>query len=55
MASRENYQSVDFTAPGSFTEEIEGPAVDKNGNLFAVSFQYKETIGKITPGKYSKY
>ena len=43
------YVSSDFTAPGSFTAEAEGPAVDKKGNLYAVSFDYKETIGKVTP------
>ena len=43
------YESSDFTAPKSFTAEAEGPAVDKNGNLYAVSFDYKETIGKVSP------
>ena len=39
----------DFTESGSFTKEAEGPAVDKKGNLYAVSYEYKETIGKLTP------
>ncbi|WDE99244.1 SMP-30/gluconolactonase/LRE family protein [Lentisphaera profundi] len=43
------YTSSDFTAPGSFTAEAEGPAVDAAGNLYAVSFDHKETIGKISP------
>jgi sugar lactone lactonase YvrE len=43
------YQSSDFTKPGSFTTEVEGPAIDSKGNLYAVSYDYKETIGKVTP------
>jgi sugar lactone lactonase YvrE len=43
------YQVSDFTQPGSFTAQVEGPAVDKYGNLYAVSFDYKETIGKLSP------
>lgn len=43
------YQVSDFTPPGSFTAEAEGPAVDQFGNLYAVSFEYKETIGKVSP------
>ncbi len=38
-----------FTAEGSFTAEIEGPAVDQKGNIFAVSFARKPTIGRVTP------
>ena len=48
------YVTSDFTAPGSFTAEAEGPAVDKNGNLYAVSFDHKETIGKVTPDGQGK-
>ena len=40
-------QSVDFTEENSFTAGIEGPAVDKEGNLFAVNFNHDGTIGKI--------
>lgn len=54
--STDLYQSSDFTAPGSFTAEAEGPAVDAQGNLYAVSYDYKETIGKVTPeGKGSVF
>ncbi|MGI4021370.1 MAG: SMP-30/gluconolactonase/LRE family protein [Janthinobacterium lividum] len=38
-----------FTAKNSFTTGVEGPAVDKNGNLYAVNFDHDGTIGKITP------
>ena len=43
------FESRNFTEIGSFTAEAEGPAVDKDGNLYAVSFHHKETIGRITP------
>ncbi len=43
------YQSQDFTEEGSFTKGIEGPAVDAEGNIYAVNFQKQGTIGKITP------
>lgn len=43
------YRSKNFTAPGTFTAEAEGPAVDKEGSLYAVSFSYKETVGKVSP------
>lgn len=55
-SSTDLYQSSDFTSPGSFTAEAEGPAVDAMGNLYAVSYDYKETIGKVTPeGKGSVF
>ena len=37
------------TEPGLFNGGIEGPACDKEGNLYAVSFGHKGTIGKVTP------
>lgn len=43
------FVSKTLTAPGSFTSGVEGPAVDKDGNLYAVNFQKQGTIGKITP------
>ncbi len=42
-------KSKDFTEPGSFTQGIEGPAVDANGNIYAVNFKEEGTIGKVTP------
>ncbi|MEM9671700.1 MAG: SMP-30/gluconolactonase/LRE family protein [Bacteroidota bacterium] len=42
------YQSQDFTAEGGFTKGIEGPAVDTEGNLYAVNFQEQGTIGRVT-------
>ena len=38
-----------LTAEGNFTAEIEGPACDAQGNIYAVSFARKPTIGKVTP------
>ena len=43
------YVPTPLTAVNSFTGEIEGPAVDKQGYVFAVSFQRKETIGRVSP------
>ena len=47
--SEELYKSTDFTAVNSFTSGAEGPAVDKDGNLYAVNYSKEGTIGKITP------
>lgn len=38
-----------FTAEHSFTEHIEGPACDAEGNVYAVSFERQPTVGKVTP------
>lgn len=40
--------SVDFTAENLFSRNIEGPAFDKNGNLYVVNFERNGTIGKVT-------
>jgi len=43
-----------LTPKDSFTIGVEGPGVDKDGNLYAVNYQHDGTIGKITPdGKAS--
>lgn len=42
-------QSHDFTPEGSFTEGIEGPATDYEGNIYAVNYGEDGTIGKVTP------
>jgi sugar lactone lactonase YvrE len=41
------FQSTDLVAEQSFTEGIEGPAVNKAGELFAVNFKQQGTIGKV--------
>ncbi|MBL8230679.1 MAG: SMP-30/gluconolactonase/LRE family protein [Bryobacterales bacterium] len=45
----ELWKARPFTEAGSFTAEIEGPAVDREGNLYAVSFARKPTIGRVSP------
>ncbi|MBT8205402.1 MAG: SMP-30/gluconolactonase/LRE family protein [Eudoraea sp.] len=44
---QESRKSWDFTAEGVFTPGIEGPAVNKNGELFAVNFSKEGTIGRV--------
>ncbi len=38
-----------FTAEKSFTAGVEGPACDRDGNVFAVNFAREQTIGKVAP------
>ena len=38
-----------FTPTGSFTPGVEGPACDREGNVYAVNFERQQTIGKVTP------
>jgi gluconolactonase len=38
-----------FTEEGLFTEGIEGPACDREGNVYAVNFAKEGTIGRTTP------
>jgi sugar lactone lactonase YvrE len=50
------YQSKAFTPANSFTHGVEGPAVDKSGNVYAVNFSHEGTIGIMTPsGKPSLF
>lgn len=43
------WKATPLTVSGAFTKEIEGPACDRAGNIFAVSFARKTTIGRVTP------
>lgn len=45
----EFYTSEPFTSNSEFTSGIEGPAVDKEGNVYVVNFGEAGTIGKVTP------
>lgn len=45
----ELYKSSLVTPVNSFTSGVEGPAVDKAGNVYAVNYESQGTIGKITP------
>ncbi len=50
------FKSVEFTPVNSFTHGVEGPAVDKFGNVYSVNFSSQGTIGIITPsGKPSVF
>lgn len=41
-------QSKDFTAENLFSRNIEGPAVDKKGQLFVVNYGKDGTVGKVS-------
>ena len=43
------FQAEDFTAENLFTNNIEGPAFDKSGDLYVVNFQKDGTIGLVKP------
>jgi sugar lactone lactonase YvrE len=49
FSSEELFVAKALTAEHSFTQAIEGPACDRDGNIYAVSFARTPTIGKITP------
>jgi gluconolactonase len=44
-----------FTDDNGFTAGIEGPACDKDGNIYAVNFARQQTIGKVTPDAKSEF
>jgi gluconolactonase len=44
----ELYKSTLFT-PVKSSIEVEGPGVDRDGNIYAVNYNHKGTIGKVTP------
>ncbi len=46
---KELFKASVFTAPNTFTSGAEGPAVDKEGILYAVNFSREGTIGRVTP------
>ncbi|HET7119365.1 MAG TPA: SMP-30/gluconolactonase/LRE family protein [Hanamia sp.] len=48
ISTEELYKSKDFTPLNSFTHGVEGPAVDKYGNVYAVNFDHEGTIGRVT-------
>jgi gluconolactonase len=43
------YVATDHTAENLFTNNIEGPAFDKNGNLYVVNFGNNGTVGIVKP------
>jgi gluconolactonase len=48
-AQSQYYEARDLTAENIFSENIEGPNVDKDGALFVVNFQKDGTIGFVHP------
>jgi gluconolactonase len=48
-AESELFKAEPFTPEGAFTEGIEGPACDREGNVYAVNFAKQQTIGRTTP------
>lgn len=46
---RSLFVAQDHTAENLFTNNIEGPAVDKDGKLFVVNYQKDGTIGLVNP------
>ena len=38
---------IDFTPEGSFTNGIEGPATDFEGNIYAVNFEEEEPLEEL--------
>ena len=48
-ATTQLYVATVFTPVGSFTDGVEGPACDRDGNLYAVNYARQHTIGKVTP------
>ncbi len=50
------FTATDLTPEDSFSENCEGPNVDKAGNLYVVNYQRNGTVGVITPeGKASVF
>jgi signal peptidase len=49
LAAPKLFESAQVTPSGEYTFGIEGPAVDRDGNLFVVNFGKPGTIGKLAP------
>ncbi len=45
--NRSLFRAYDFTAENLFSRNIEGPAVDREGNLYVVNYEKEGTIGLI--------
>ena len=56
LSQAQYYIARDFTAENSFSENIEGPNVDRHGNLLVVNYINDGTIGLVKPnGKASLF
>ncbi len=49
LAEEPLFVAKPLTTDGLFTKGIEGPAVDRDGFVFAVNFGKQQTIGKVSP------
>jgi gluconolactonase len=49
LREEELFKADGFTEPGLFTEGIEGPACDREGNVYVVNFGEQGTIGRVSP------
>jgi sugar lactone lactonase YvrE len=49
QAEEKLFVASPLTMPQEFTPGIEGPACDRDGNVFAVNFAKQGTIGRVTP------
>ncbi|MEQ1585418.1 MAG: SMP-30/gluconolactonase/LRE family protein [Cyclobacteriaceae bacterium] len=49
ISNAQFYEARDFTEDNIFSENIEGPNVDKAGNLYVVNYQHDGTIGLVKP------
>ncbi|MBA4850901.1 SMP-30/gluconolactonase/LRE family protein [Emticicia sp. BO119] len=49
FAQKNIFIATDLTREGEFTNNCEGPSVDKDGNIYAVNINQDGTIAKITP------
>jgi gluconolactonase len=47
ISAQDYYRASDLTEKNIFTNNIEGPNVDSNGNLYVVNFQRDGTIGLV--------
>jgi gluconolactonase len=43
------FLATPLTKEGAFTQGVEGPACDREGNVYAVNFARQQTIGRVSP------
>ena len=54
FAEEKLFVAEPLTQPPEFTKGIEGPACDREGNVYVVNFQREGTIGKVSPAGQSE-
>lgn len=56
VSAASQIDSIDWVPDKVFTQGVEGPVVDENGNLYAVNYQQQGTIGVVAPnGEHSLF